>query len=97
MMVGCDRIGSHRFDLDKSYAPNDPEIASVVDEVVRPYRVRLTSVENLLAAPVEPDPARETKPNRQAYPRSTRRAPAVEEMLRVMSAALPRIVAKYGK
>jgi hypothetical protein len=45
----------------------------------------MTGVENLLAAPVEPEPARETKPNRQAYPRSTRRAPAIEEMLRVMS------------
>ena len=97
IVEGCDRIGNNRSDLDKRYAPHDPEIASVVDEVVRPYRARLKSVENLLAAPVEPEPARETRPNRQAYPRSTRRAPPIEEMLRVMSAALPRIVAKYGE
>lgn len=51
---GCLKIARNQAGLDRRYAPNDTEVFSVVDEIVKDYRKRLAVAEALLAAPVMP-------------------------------------------
>lgn len=51
---GCLKIARNQAGLDRRYAPNDTEVFSVIDGIVKDYRKRLAVAETLLAAPVAP-------------------------------------------
>lgn len=61
---GCDQIAKGKAGLDRRFAPNDGEVYSVVEEVVRWSRTRQDRARQLLSARVEA-----TEP-RRVYPRA---------------------------
>lgn len=49
---GCLKIARNQAGLNRRYAPNDTEVFTVIDDIVKDYRKRLAMAETLLAAPV---------------------------------------------
>jgi hypothetical protein len=63
IVKGCMMIARREAGLDPRFAPNDVQLFDVIEQVVRPYRAVLKTIEALLTAPVRklpPPPAAPT-------------------------------------